>query len=597
MVITKTTKLCILTSFLLQSYAHSAQIDKTSLLVGGALKSCSSLSQKNCNDHAIKNFTHKSAKKSPKYLLNEKKVKKILSHSSWQGQDALLSLLDKALTKSSALAGSDARSKSSLKSLFKKTQLRVQGRNITSWDVLNLLTDPQYDLVLDYLEEYQGSETKRLTEKVSLKDTLNQDSIAIYQRFVELAANAKTEPKKEQLDQNKAGREKPTVLVMTSSARDPLEAVDFYTQVFAQAGADTKWLPLDASLVRAQNTNQCDKLDEVRGAVQGSYNRSVIYPDLHQIQTSACQDKQQLLDLIKQAGGIFINGGDQFKTYQALINKDGSDNDYMALIRSRYEQGELVLGGTSAGTAVTSGIPLNGQTQGSKQKAEFKTNPMITSGSSYAAVHYGAFDSAPPAQGCERTNTCNGLPNNALTFNPTGGIATASIGVMDTHFTERNRQLRLAVLTNQTQANFGFGVDENTALLIKQYDTSSSLEVVGESGVYVIDNTAQTEHKVMTHYLGKGETATIKHQRLSVSVNNASKVTDGSTSQVDQLLDADNYLQATNRWCQQGLSVVQSQSLANDSKVTMTLTPTAKSKLNHGKRCYYHNILLDWTTE
>ena len=71
--------------------------------------------------------------------------------------------------------------------------------------------------------------------------------------------------------------------------------------------------------------------------------------------------------------------------------------------------------------------------------------------------------------------------NDSSMFNLAGGLATFNYGMIDTHFSEQNRTLRLATVLDKTQQKFGFGIDEATALGC--YTICITIYVAGESGV------------------------------------------------------------------------------------------------------------------
>jgi cyanophycinase len=326
------------------------------------------------------------------------------------------------------------------------------------------MTDYDWYKMLDYLQVYQAHDSVRKKEKVMLDASQAEASARIFSAFVAMAKRV-------------TDKDKPLILVMTSSARDPFDAVDFYLQVFKQAGADSQWLPLEQALSQAIESSACDKIEYYREQFTGSVRRAEVFPDLAAKQAEYCESPELLTQLIKQADGIFINGGDQSLTRATLI--PGQDSEFMQLIRSQVEGGQLVIGGTSAGAAVQSGRLLNNVRV-----------PMISSGQSYAALVHGAFNQPPPAEGCEKTNSCGKLPKGALTYHPEGGLGLINTGLIDTHFSERGRQVRLMQLAAETNTPIAIGVDETTAVKIAEDNTSIRYEVVGENGAWFFENSS-----------------------------------------------------------------------------------------------------------
>jgi cyanophycinase len=142
---------------------------------------------------------------------------------------------------------------------------------------------------------------------------------------------------------------------------------------------------------------------------------------------------RKLLSTLKQATGVFFTGGDQLHV-TSLIG--GSEMDL--LLHQLYEQG-VVIGGTSAGAAMMS-------------------NSMFVRGS-----------------GEENPRLEN------LQLGP--GVEFLLGGMIDTHFSQRGRHGRLISAVAQYPHDLGIGIDENTALVVKD----GIFEVLGEGAVTVID--------------------------------------------------------------------------------------------------------------
>jgi len=465
-------------------------------LVGGGLKTCSSMSIKNCKFNTVTNELQiKEGKKGALYQIDKKTINLVKKtwpeHFNLRNQKKLIRLL----TLISKQEKQKLLSKSNLRTLFKK----YDNQRIT-----HQINDAEYYLLLDLLEQpvLEKNTTVRLKEGVALTQSTNVFSTEIYQNFVVSAQQLTT-------------KTAPKILVLTASARDPFEAVDFYQSAFTQAGGDTEWLPLDATLntliQKRGNRNQiCQNLAVTRLAVQGSANREFIYPDLVKQQLEYCLFPEKVVQAISQADGIFINGGDQSLTLKAFINYDGSDNEALKMIKEKLASNSLIIGGTSAGTAVMSGGVFS------------KMNiPMITNGQSNVAIIRGAKKDALPQEGCQKSNSCNkDLLSDDLTFNSKGGLGLFHWGILDTHFSERGRQGRLATLALETNTHFSFGVDEATALIVSNINSEQpTFEISGQSGVFIIENSNNSSNKkaVLSHYLTTGDNAILAKNKLQVT--------------------------------------------------------------------------------
>ncbi|WP_375503794.1 cyanophycinase [uncultured Nostoc sp.] len=139
------------------------------------------------------------------------------------------------------------------------------------------------------------------------------------------------------------------------------------------------------------------------------------------------------LETVSKATGIFFTGGDQ-----ARITSVIKDTELDRAIHKRFAEG-AVIAGTSAGAAV---MPDKMIVEGDSQ-----TNPRVE-----------IVDMGP-----------------GLGFLP--GV------VIDQHFLQRGRLGRLISALIQEPADLGFGIDENTAMVV----TDKQVEIIGEGSVTIVD--------------------------------------------------------------------------------------------------------------
>jgi cyanophycinase len=149
-------------------------------------------------------------------------------------------------------------------------------------------------------------------------------------------------------------------------------------------------------------------------------------------------EDEKALKAIEKATGIFFTGGDQLKI-TALLGGTKMHN----LLHERYQKG-TVIAGTSAGAAMMS-------------------NSMFISGSSDSNPRVGGMEIGP-------------------------GMDFLVGAMIDTHFSERGRIGRLLTAVAHYPQDLGFGVDENTAMIVE----GKEFRVVGEGAVTVVDAGAIT---------------------------------------------------------------------------------------------------------
>jgi cyanophycinase len=158
------------------------------------------------------------------------------------------------------------------------------------------------------------------------------------------------------------------------------------------------------------------------------------------VQVADTKDEAGALQLIESASIIWFPGGVQSRLMSAL------GAQLPAAIRKRYHDGALI-GGTSAGAAVMSGVMITGEVEGD-------------------------------------TGEDGGLAFvRARTVETARGIGLVDWAIVDQHFVRRRRFNRLLSCVLDHPDLVGIGIDERTAVLVH----GKSFEVLGESNVLVID--------------------------------------------------------------------------------------------------------------
>lgn len=461
-------------------------------LVGGSLKTCGSYSPSNCIDGVR---WSDSAKTGKMLSVTPDKILMINNLPLWQGKLAHdKTPVLKVLAHFHKLHGEDTNSSKEFKRRLKKIATKLGGDTIDGKKLIDRLPDHLYYAVQDILEAKQVLPDGGFRlEQASAMGSKTPGSRAIYQAYIDAVKRVTPEG------------QQPTVLVSTASGYDPYGAVDFYLAVFRDLGARALWLPVEATMGKLFDEGGCKNLETARQAYLGVYNRAGVYPYLASQQQEFCENPDKLVDLAQQANGIFFNGGDQSLTWQAFVDKNEKDRPYLAALRKKFDAGKLIISGTSAGTAVQSGALGGGQAG------------MITGGTSDGALIMGA-QAKPPW--IERSDPETKI--RPVTYHGGGGLKFFPYGVMDTHFSERGRQLRLAKLVLESEARLGFGVDETTALVVTPVDEGNAeFTVVGQNGVYVVEQDGDSRSDKNTlqfrsHYLVNGQTFSLRDGRLEL---------------------------------------------------------------------------------
>lgn len=316
---------------------------------------------------------------------------------------------------------------------------------------------------------------------------------------------------------------KPLIGVVTASAGShPFADRDINVFMLQSAGADVVYLPLDGGFRQALDANDCAHLRYYYDSYTNTkpervvYHADLLFPDLAEQQQALCANRGQALnDLLGRLNGIYFSGGNQARHLESLVTQDAA-GDYtlpsaqLAILQRRHAQGQLVVAGTSAGNHIQGG----GLWQG-------KPVPMVGGGSSYDALKNGFAQ----GRGVAADTTEPGQTEHNTSFSPViyplGGLGVFPFGVLDSHFSRRVREGRLVRATFDSAMHYGFGVDENTALLVSQPDAmgTTHFSVLGAGGVFIADvRRAQALRNpqrhfsitgVRAHYLLPGDTARI----------------------------------------------------------------------------------------
>lgn len=214
---------------------------------------------------------------------------------------------------------------------------------------------------------------------------------------------------------------------------------------------------------------------------------------VHNAKTATAEPR--VLEKVRQATGVFISGGDQRRLVRLLTNGDGSDTPLLAEIRALLARGG-VIAGTSAGASVQSETML---------AVSGLPNMLFDEG--LDALDYGI--------------TSDSAKRGLLI---TRGFGFFKAGIIDQHFYFfRGRLGRLTRAVDECGAAYGFGIDEDTALIV---EPSGRCRVLGAGFVTIIQPPEQRGedgplgyrvHDVRLSVLSDGDTFDPTSQQITVA--------------------------------------------------------------------------------
>ncbi|WP_249661333.1 cyanophycinase [Variovorax sp. PCZ-1] len=361
------------------------------------------------------------------------------------------------------------------------------------------LTDGLNTLELAALRESFVNPNTATTRKIEARSVAflsNTDSRDIYISFVQSARRLN-------------GGNTPTIGVLTSATENPWADRDINVTALQSAGANVLYIPMEGGLRKAlDENNACQNaaiyMANYSNSNSGSTNFHMgeVYPDIVSLRNGFCANNAASLNsTLSSLNGLFFAGGDQARHLETFISKDAG-NAYTVLspqysaLRTRFDAGQLVVSGTSAGAAVQSGGLWKG-----------KKVPMLGGGYSWDVLQAGYAAGAGPTAS----------EGTAGLIYTEGGLNFFKYGVLDQHFSQRTREGRLLRAVREAGLDYGFGVDENTSLVVGKPDASgkTTMTVLGAGGVFIADvrgssssgaPTAQYSiSAVKAHYVSAGD--------------------------------------------------------------------------------------------
>jgi cyanophycinase-like exopeptidase len=448
----------VLLSLLFPSLATAQRAEM--YLVGGAMKICSSLATNACR--SVAPALH-AARQPARYRVDDAGIERALAPALWSDHpgappiERLRVFLAQARMSGAASLDADTLSDRLDAICLSAEAANACGEDAAARPWRRLLDSERATILAAFELPAMGDARPR--EVVDLDASRNGDGVAILRAFVASAAE-------------RSGGQRPRIAFVTASAIDPYDAVDFYASALRAAGAEPVWWPVDSALETAVfSPAGCAALPLLRLSKLGLPQRERIFSDLTNAQAVACGNRAQLAAVPAQVQGVFFAGGDQWRLRQAFFDDEDRANPWLLALRAAFDTGGLVVGGTSAGTAVQSG------------------GAMISNGSPERALVASAVAAAPPAAGCARARRCAaGLDEDDLSYWPAGGLALLPGWIFDTHFSQRDREPRLLRLLADTNAAQALGVDETSAVhLVRAADGTMTIEALGSTGAWLFE--------------------------------------------------------------------------------------------------------------
>ncbi|TMO72733.1 cyanophycinase [Pseudoalteromonas sp. S3785] len=234
----------------------------------------------------------------------------------------------------------------------------------------------------------------------------------------------------------------PTLLIISAAQRDPYAQVEALKTLLPK-GVTSQWLPLTPALAKAITNNTCSDLPALRHSQMNLYNRSNVYPELTKAEHTLCnKGVEALVNLINTSTGVLFSDGTAKNALKALYDENNIAYPWTNAIKTRP-----VIVGLGAGSKIQSeNVYLSQHQSETVLKAKSAPQPTVIK-----------------------------------------GLNTFTYGSLSTRFSEQNQTLNLASTLNNVKQNavikHGFGIDENTALVVIKSQKGNLMTVIGQSGV------------------------------------------------------------------------------------------------------------------
>ena len=454
--------------------AQAQETDNTHLnlmLMGSAPQVCSSINQEACTD---KDWIQANEMRTTRlFNLSDVRRREAMRQALWpRERDEIREAVTNALEQLADHFGYG---------VVSEQRLLDRLRSRAHLPLLAELTEDEYFRVLDGLEM---PTVENLQEVAHIGHTAGAGGQLI-QRFVNETARL-------------SDTESPVIYVVTAGQRDSLGGYASQAAILRAAGAEPKWLPVDAAVLQAQANNNCESLDSLRRDATGAYDRARVHAALDAQQRAFCENPDGWTEALSGADGIYFTDGNQSLLRDALVTVDGEATPLLSALQRQLRSGDLMVAAAgNAAIAMSSGT-------------------MLTNGTSREALTGGALSRPAPSIGCERDNSCpRGVSTNSLTYNAMGGLGLYPFGLIDVEVSERGRQGRMLRLAADTATPLALGIDRDTAVLVNPLH--GVFEVIGEGGVLIAEQVTGNEQMVggAFHYVRQGATGILQRSQAT----------------------------------------------------------------------------------
>lgn len=562
----------LLISTLLFSININVAHASTLFLLSNDLQVCASDNKRYCNEQGKQSFSDDVKQKAVFDITEEALIR--VNEFAWTEQEdikkQIISLLQLVKPKFENKQLTERQFVRALRGI----SIDFDGQQLAGRDIWQSMYEFEKRNLFDLLEQRQSKSNKRLKTEVSLEHNTNIEAQLAFEKLFEASAKIA------------GSKRKPRIAVVTGTNRDPYARVDYYLDLFEQLGFNASWLPMDAAMQTAITAKEyestaCDSLEEFQIKRLSSFRRKVLYDDLYKEQVSECKKAEPLVDTLKRMDAVYIADGSPLLNYHAFYSPTGNPSEALKKIQDMFKKDDILV--------AVEGASINALTASTKPIS-------IISG----VVN--DIDAITPISFASGSEACNlGADCIALESERDFAVVESAIlpflpdAIIDTQVSKRGKQLRAIHAAIFSQNNRVLGLDEKTAVVIENIESTSKMDVIGSGGLWLFELDVRENQSGIanftSHYFTHGDIVTLRKSNVSVEFPSwkfATQLASGSQPNVTsaQVFARNNFYKINEMMCKTGAKQATGNDTINEQNITLSISqsPAALSRLGVVKK-------------
>lgn len=251
------------------------------------------------------------------------------------------------------------------------------------------------------------------------------------------------------------------VLIISAARDQSMNSIKHLMATMKKLGLRPEWLPLDAAVAVAIEGKQCQNLAQLRARHLGRIDLNRFHPELSRQQAAACQQPEQLTQVVAQADAVLLLDGSLALLQSSLFDSQGQAYEWTQELHQRFQRGDLFIGAAGAAAQMTVG------------RENSQSTPLMHADEA-------DFGTSLQRQWCQSYNCGMG-------YYKSQGLALFQLGSIDTYTAEKGREYRL-LRAAASGSGIGIGIDDGTALHLRWRSADDfQMRVLGSGTILLVD--------------------------------------------------------------------------------------------------------------